>query len=170
LQQLGDKPTDQYELMNTRNSQWYTRLCDYARDPIDALTKVYTCLRFVDSPSSVPFSLANLELINTTISSLTYSLSSLGSQVEGISAQIDKVRRFYELLEIPNQIEDGHIPFPENQMDLSQGISVEFKNVSFVYSDSDSDEPEFALKNTSFKIEQGQLCVCFLNSCYVLFC
>ena len=131
MQQLGDTPTDQYELMYARNSRWYTRVCDYARDPVDALTKVYTCIRFVDSPASVPFSLANLdhELINTTLSSLAYSLSDLGSQVEDIAAQIDKVRQFYELLEVPNQIEDGHLPFPENQMDPSQGISVEFRMI-----------------------------------------
>ncbi|KAJ2926715.1 hypothetical protein H1R20_g10365, partial [Candolleomyces eurysporus] len=157
LQRLGNKSTNQYELLGTRNLRWYTRLCDYARDPVDALTQVYTCLRFVDSPASVPFSLANLELINSTITSLTFGMRSLGAQVDGISTQIDKVRRFYELLELTNKIEDGHIPFPENQMDLSQGISVEFKNVSFSY--SDSDKSELALKNASFKIEQGQLCV-----------
>ena len=117
-------------------------------------------------------SLANFELINTTLSSLAYSLSDLGSQVEDIAAQIDKIRQFYELLEVPNQIEDGHLGFPENQMDLSQGISVEFRNVSFVYANSgSSDDPEYVLKNVSFKIEQGQLCVCFSNSCFfVLFC
>jgi ABC-type multidrug transport system fused ATPase/permease subunit len=47
------------------------------------------------------------------------------------------------------------VPFPEDNQALELGISVEFRNVSFIYPGSNV----YALRKTSFKIEQGQLCV-----------
>jgi len=61
----------------------------------------------------------------------------------------------YEISNIQNRIPDGQEPFPENQQTLNTGICVEFINVSFKYPGSDT----YALRNTSFKIEGGQLCV-----------
>ncbi|EEB97262.1 hypothetical protein MPER_03461 [Moniliophthora perniciosa FA553] len=58
-------------------------------------------------------------------------------------------------MEVPNRIADGDIPFPENMNSLQHGIAIEFRNVSFRYPECE----EYALRNVSFKIEQGQLCV-----------
>lgn len=52
------------------------------------------------------------------------------------------------------------VPFPEDDKALELGVSVEFRNVSFIYPGSSA----YALRNTSFKIEQGQLCVGFFMS------
>lgn len=139
----------------SRQKSWLALICDYLRDPVEALGQVYTCFKIVRSPAMVPFSLATVQLVNNSMSSLYTLLTSFTSRLENLSELIDKVRRFYDLLDCGNQIQDGTIPFPENQADISLGISVEFKNVSFKYSDKD----DLAIKNASFKIEQGQLCV-----------
>ena len=138
-----------------RQQSWLALICDYLRDPVEALGQVYTCFKIVRSPAVVPFSLATVQLVNNSMSSLYTLLTSFTSRLENLSELIDKVRRFYDLLDCGNQIQDGIIPFPENQADISLGISVEFKNVSFKYSEKD----ELVIKNASFKIEQGQLCV-----------
>ncbi|KAH9016249.1 P-loop containing nucleoside triphosphate hydrolase protein [Lactarius pseudohatsudake] len=51
--------------------------------------------------------------------------------------------------------EDGTIPFPENAQSISDGISLEFRTVSFQYSGSE----QYALRDVSFKVLPGQLCV-----------
>lgn len=152
---IGDKHTDPYSLVTNSRYTIMTRLTEYMRDPIDAVSQVYTCLKVVQSPSSAPFSLATLQLVNNTMTSLNYNLYYLGERVDTIADSIDNVRAFYELLDCPNVVKDGTTPFPENQLDMSLGISIEFKNVSFKYKESD----DLAVKNVSFKIEQGQLCV-----------
>ncbi|KAL0564952.1 hypothetical protein V5O48_017080 [Marasmius crinis-equi] len=65
------------------------------------------------------------------------------------------IRRLYEIIELPNRIPDGTVPFPEDQQALRSGISVEFRDVSFRYPESEA----YALHRLSFKIEKGQLCV-----------
>lgn len=143
--------------MSSRSSSgWLAKISDYARDPVDALGQVYTCLKVVHSPASAPFSIATLQLINETMTNLNANLTQVGRQIDQVADRIDKVRSFYELLACPNKIQDGTVPFPENQIDISLGISIEFRNVSFKYSEEGE---TFALKNVSFKIEQGQLCV-----------
>lgn len=96
--------------------------------------------------------------MNAALSSLNQSLSDLGRGIDQLSAKFEAVRDFYELLDIRNKVETGTVSFPVNTVDLSRGISVEFKNVSFSYS-SDSGG-ELVLKNVSFEIGSGHLCVC----------
>lgn len=161
---IGDQKTDQYSVIYGRQNTWFRTFIEYLHDPVDALAQIYTCLRVVDAPASVPFSLATLHLVDSTMSSLTYKFSSLMDEIDGIAKSINNVRQLYYLLDVPNLIVSGTVPFPENAMDVKQGISIEFRNVSFSYSNkgsygSPSTKRTFALKNVSFKIEQGQLCV-----------
>ncbi|KAF5332651.1 hypothetical protein D9611_005204 [Ephemerocybe angulata] len=148
--------------VNTRNRHnmgwrpWLLRFSVYARNPVDSLSQIYTCLQVVDSVSSAPFSLATLQLVNSTVSAISDKLFSLRSDLESVSERVQDIREYYQLLETPNKIADGSIPFPENQRDISQGISVEFKNVSFAYPHAPEKK---VLEGVSFKIEQGQLCV-----------
>lgn len=56
---------------------------------------------------------------------------------------------------IKNKVVDGSEPFPEDRQSLRSGISIEFRNVSFQYPDAE----RYALRNVSFKIRAGQLCI-----------
>lgn len=160
MSSLGsDRTDDPWDVLCNRHQNWLARTCDYLRDPVEALGQVYTCFKIVRSPVIVPFSLATVQLVNNSMSNLYMNVTSFAGRLEELAELVDKVRRFYELLDSGNQIEDGTIPFPENQADISMGISVEFRNVSFRYSEKD----DLALTNVSFKIEQGQLCVSALR-------
>lgn len=134
---------------------WTRKIGDYLRDPVQALGQVYTCLKVVNSPSAAPLSLATLQLVNSAMASLTQTAYVLGNNIDHISEQVERIRVFYATLDLQNKIPDGSEPFPENQQDIAMGISVEFRNVSFRYSEKD----DLVLKNVSFKIEQGHLCV-----------
>jgi ABC-type multidrug transport system fused ATPase/permease subunit len=131
------------------------KVANYFRDPVEALGQVYTCLKIVNSPATAPISLATLQLVNSAMTSLTQKTRTLGSNIDGLSGQVGNIRDFYTRLDLQNRIPDGSVPFPENAQDISLGISVEFRNVTFGYTEKD----DLVLKNVSFKIEQGQLCV-----------
>ena len=147
--------------------------------------KIVSTLRVIRQPLSIPLSLASLNLVNKTATSFTHTLIGLKRDTGSIADTLTAVRQFYELAKIPNRVkvEGNHhflkeksakdsseisiehnqdpddpllgIPFPEDQQSLELGISVEFCQVSFKYPGSDT----YALRNTSFKIERGQLCV-----------
>ena len=94
-----------------------------------------------------------------------------------IGEQFYNMRQMYEIDEIRNKVPDGAVSFPEDSRSLESGITVEFRcahaflesrhvvevrsvylpsrNISFRYPGKD----DFALRNVSFKIEKGQLCV-----------
>ncbi|KAJ3547942.1 hypothetical protein NMY22_g1464 [Coprinellus aureogranulatus] len=136
-------------------TRWMEKIGDYLRDPVEALGQVYTCLKVVNSPSTAPISIATLQLVNSSMANLTLKVSLLGRNIDYLYQQIGWIRSFYAVLDLQNKIQDGSIPFPENKQDMAMGISVEFRNVSFKYSEKD----DLVLKHVSFKIEQGQLCV-----------
>jgi len=87
------------------------------------------------------------------------------------------VKLLYEIIKIPNRVQveipkktnldvnydepSLGIPFPEQQQSLNWGISIEFRHVSFKYPGSET----HALRDVSFKIEKGQLCV---RSCFYI--
>ena len=120
-----------------------------------SLTQVFTCFQAVNSPKSTPFSLAAMELVNESMNALVEKIRSVGDILDSISTLTDTLAKFYDFLDGSNKIKGGTIPFPENQADLARGVSLEFRNVSFSYTGGG----ELVLKNVSFKIEQGQLCV-----------
>ncbi|RXW11570.1 hypothetical protein EST38_g14286 [Candolleomyces aberdarensis] len=113
-----------------------------------------------ESPDSNPHLLPRCQLAKISpylpgdARALTWKFRSIGYDIESISTHVNKLAKFYEFLDGSNKIKNGTVPFPENQADLSCGVSIEFRNVSFSYSGD-----ELALKKVSFKIEQGQLCV-----------
>ena len=140
-------------------------------------------LRAVRQPLSIPLSFASLNIVTRTATSFTHTLFTLRNDTASIADTLTSVRLLYEVAEIPNRVKVNHhlpkeksgkdssespiehksdpddpllgIPFPEDQQSLELGISVEFRQVSFKYPGSNT----FALHNTSFKIERGQLCV-----------
>jgi len=132
----------------------------------------------LEQPASIPLTLASLNLITQTTNSFTYIAFSLYDETGATTGKLTTVRLLYEIIPIQNRIKvevsaknptqvdyDDHtlgVPLPEASQSLNRGISVEFKNVSFKYPGCD----EFAIQNVSFKIENGQLCVC--GSCAVV--
>ena len=98
-------------------------------------------------------------------------------KAKSIGDQLHKVRHIYETQKTQNKVVDGAVSFPEDRQSLRSGITVEFRyvlflsgsflaadispvfcalrNVSFRYPTKD----DFALRNVSFKVEKGQLCV-----------
>ena len=126
----------------------------------------------MEQPTSIPLSLASLNLITQTTNSFTYTAFSLYDETGAITEKLTTVRLLYEIIKIQNRIKVEvpaknpsqvdyddptlGVPFPEASQSLNWGISVEFKNVSFKYPGCD----EFAIRNVSFKIKKGQLCVC----------
>ncbi|KAH7099509.1 P-loop containing nucleoside triphosphate hydrolase protein [Auriculariales sp. MPI-PUGE-AT-0066] len=73
-----------------------------------------------------------------------------------LSQVLEDLHVLYELGNINNTVPDGTKPFPENVQDTARDVvSIEFRNVSFQYPGSDS----WALRDMSFKVERGSLCV-----------
>ncbi|KAF8807154.1 P-loop containing nucleoside triphosphate hydrolase protein [Phlegmacium glaucopus] len=146
-----------------------------------ASPEIVSTLRAVRQPLSIPLSLASLNLVTRTTTSFTHTLFALKNDTDSISDMLTAVRQLYEVAKIPNRVKVAHhvpkekfatdssetplerdpddallgIPFPEDQQSLELGISIEFFQVSFKYPGSTA----YALQNTSFKIERGQLCV-----------
>ena len=46
---------------------------------------------------------------------------------ESIVGNVARVKKLYEMTNIPNQVADGGEPFPEDYQSLDNGISVEFR-------------------------------------------
>ena len=130
-------------------------------------------LRAVQRPSSIPVSLASLHLIQQTTASFSWTLYHFFDQFGSIADQLATVRKLYEVENIRNQIVDGCVPFPEDAQKVRAGIAVEFRwalkicmsfgrtdsslcrNVSFKYPGSEN----WAVRDVSFKLSAGQLCV-----------
>ena len=148
----------------------------------DCRRQIVFTLRAVQYPASIPVSIASLTLINHTAVAFSSSLFGLYQESRSLAEQFANVRKLYEITNISNRIVDGTISFPEDQQTLRHGISIEFRqalactinnitspaprNVSFRYPGSES----YALRNTSFKIGAGQLCVSPCpHDCFAMF-
>ncbi|GJJ09413.1 hypothetical protein Clacol_003635 [Clathrus columnatus] len=89
-------------------------------------TVVFT-MGAVQSPQSIPVSLASLTLIRQAVDSFSGPLLTFISQSLTISDAFISIRRLHELINIPNQLKTGTEAYPEDQSNLNRfGISVEF--------------------------------------------
>ena len=131
----------------------------------------------MQQPSSIPISLASLNLITQTSQSFVTSTLGLLDDAEAATTALSQIVSLYEIVTIPNRVkvvpekasdptdsDDPSLgrPFPEDSESLRFGISIEFCQVSFKYPGSDL----YALDKVSFKIEKGQLCVSRSLQCY----
>ncbi|KIJ59811.1 hypothetical protein HYDPIDRAFT_118060 [Hydnomerulius pinastri MD-312] len=152
---VGDEAGDFPEMRRAYVVKDRLTFMSILREPMRELPQIVFTLRAVQYPASIPISLASLTLINHTANSFSSSLFHLFGESFSLAEQFASVRKLYEISNIPNRIVDGETPFPENQQGLRNGISVEFRNVSFQYPGTE----KYALHNVSFKIGAGQLCV-----------
>lgn len=120
-----------------------------------ALPQVMFALQAVQYPASIPLSLASMHLIEQTANTLGYQLYRFIEQFGSMAEQLVKLRQLYDVAQIPNIVKDGREPFPEDAQKMRAGLAIEFKNVSFKYPGSDT----YALRNVSFNIFPGKLCV-----------
>ncbi|KAG8703496.1 hypothetical protein FRC09_004140, partial [Ceratobasidium sp. 395] len=78
--------------------------------------------------------------------------------IEGVSYSFQSIQNLYSIIDIPNQIPDAP---PESEPlkiandEKIKGLSIEFQNVSFKYPGTS----KYVIRNMSFKIKSGQLCV-----------
>jgi len=137
------------------------------------LPEVLYLLRAAEHPASMPVSIASMRLVQETTSSFMNAFMGFLNESGSIAERFHKVRQLYEIEKIPNNVVDGKTSFPENRQSFKSGMSVEFRSVfiipshytsphslpnrrvSFKYPGSET----FALRDVSFKIGRGQLCV-----------
>jgi len=153
-ERLGDKVTDFWEEYFQRRRQ-ATLYIQFLQDPLGELPRIIFCLRAVQSPASIPISLTTLQLITSTVQGFSSSLFELVQKTATVAEKLQAVRKLYDVAAVPNKVEDGHLPFPENQRSLASGFEIEFRKVSFRYPGNDM----LALENISFRLDEGQLCV-----------
>lgn len=119
------------------------------------LPQIILILRVIQKPTTVPLTLAlALFLVERTSRSLFFDNFSPYER-GNLATQLADVRALYEIKNVQNKVVDGKEPFPENKQSLRSGISVEFRHVSFRYPGAE----KYALRDVSFKIGAGQLCV-----------
>ncbi|KAH9060046.1 HlyB/MsbA family ABC transporter [Lactarius vividus] len=125
------------------------------RVPIQELPQIIFTLQVVQKPSSIPVSLASLHLLQQSSSTFMMRIHEILQDVESVSTRLSSLRKLYEAESIANKVADGTIPFPENAQSIGDGISLEFRDVSFRYPGSE----RYALRGVSFRVLAGQLCV-----------
>ncbi|KAH8101550.1 P-loop containing nucleoside triphosphate hydrolase protein [Cristinia sonorae] len=152
---LGEDARDFKEVFSHRAFKQRLTLLSLMKLPFGDLPQVVFALRAVQHPASIPVSLASLNLITSTTASFSAKLYKIFRETSAIADAVSSVRKLYEIIEVPNKVPDGTIPFPEDEQKIKHGVSIEFRNVSFKYPGTD----EYALRDVSFKLEAGQLCV-----------
>ncbi|KAH9054293.1 HlyB/MsbA family ABC transporter [Lactarius vividus] len=125
------------------------------RISLKELPQIIFTLQAVKKPMSIPVSLTSLHLLQQSSSTFMMQINDIFQRMGSISDRLSSLRKLYEAENIPNKVVDGATPFPENAQSVSEGISLEFRNVSFRYSGSE----QYALRDVSFKVLPGQLCV-----------
>ena len=141
--------------------------------------QVVFLLKSAARPETIPTSFATIKLIQDTNHGFINELWKITFHAKSIRENFHQIRQLYEISDIQNKVPDGKISFPEDSRSLASGVTVEFRcvtcssnppaprvtetlwkfcasrNVSFRYPNKE----DFALRNASFKIEKGQLCV-----------
>lgn len=164
---------DFYEILRYKSSLAAPSLSSLLSVSLRELPEVLYLLRAAEHPASIPMSIASMRLVQETTSSFMNAFMGLLNESGSIAERFHKVRQLYEIENIPNNVVDGKISFPEDRQTLKSGMSVEFRsvffespyhgtphspsnrNVSFKYPGSET----LVLRNISFKIGKGQLCV-----------
>ncbi|KAH9054296.1 HlyB/MsbA family ABC transporter [Lactarius vividus] len=155
VDRLGDRASDFWSIYT--NSFTYDALqpMRLLRLPLGELPQIVFTLRAVQQPMSIPVSLVSLHLVQRASGSFMGSVRTLLEQTGNMSERLSALRQLYEAGNIQNKVGDGATPFPENEQSIRDGITIEFRNVSFQYPGSE----DYALRDISFRVHPGQLCV-----------
>ncbi|KAI9062263.1 P-loop containing nucleoside triphosphate hydrolase protein [Trametes sanguinea] len=123
--------------------------------PLNELPQIIFTLRAVQYPANMPISLASMQMVQETTNAFTWNIYELLMSTRSFSDQLETVRKLYEVAHVPNKVPDGTVPFPEDTAQIRTGFPLEFRNVSFKYPGAEN----YALRDVSFKVLPGQLCV-----------
>ncbi|KZT08913.1 P-loop containing nucleoside triphosphate hydrolase protein [Laetiporus sulphureus 93-53] len=154
-QRVGDRAGDFWEVMREYKFRDRLTVTSLLKEPWKELPQIVFALRAVQYPASIPVSLASLNLIQQTTQHFGWTVYRFIEQFGSIADQLATVRKLYNIVNIPNRVPDGNVPFPEDTQKVKGGISVEFKNVSFRYPGAEN----YAVRDLSFRLSPGQLCV-----------
>ncbi|CAE7051714.1 unnamed protein product [Rhizoctonia solani] len=122
------------------------------------LPQIIFALRAIHTPVSIPLSLAQLDLVQRNVTSFSQQLENFSRIIEGVSYSFQSIESLYSIIDIPNHIPDAPsdaLPLALAQDQKIKGLGIEFKNVSFKYPGTS----KYVIKNMSFTIKPGQLCV-----------
>ncbi|KAG1775581.1 P-loop containing nucleoside triphosphate hydrolase protein [Suillus placidus] len=153
---VGNDAVEFPELKQCRSFKECLSITFILQETMHVLPQIVFTLHVMKNPMTTPLSLASLILIKQAFNpsgNTDFSASRKLSLL--LATHLSRTRKVYEIENIRNKVVDGTEPFPENQQSLMSGISVEFRNVSFQYPGRD----RYALRDVSFKIGAGQLCV-----------
>ncbi|KAG2345392.1 P-loop containing nucleoside triphosphate hydrolase protein [Suillus weaverae] len=153
-QSIGGDAGSLLELLTLHSMKKRWSFVSILHEIMRELPQIILILRVIQKPMTVPLALASLFLIEHTSRSLIFNNFS-PYRHHSLAEHLANVRALYEIKKVENKVIDGREPFPENKQSLRSGISVEFRNVSFQYPGAE----KYALRDVSFKIGAGQLCV-----------
>ncbi|KAG1880462.1 P-loop containing nucleoside triphosphate hydrolase protein [Suillus tomentosus] len=154
-QRIGHDAVEFPELRRFRSFRDCLSITFIIQETMHVLPQIVFALRVVENPMTTPLSLASFLFIKQAFNPSSDTDFSTPQMLSALAYRLSRASEVYEIENIRNEVVDGTEPFPENQQSLANGISVEFRNVSFQYPGRD----RCALRNVSFKIEAGQLCV-----------
>lgn len=155
-ERIGDDAVDFPDLEQTYSVKDSLSMTSIFREITHALPLIVFTLRIVQKQMSIPVALVSLMLIYQISNSVGPSPLYEGPfSASPLATQLADIRSIYAIDNVKNKVADGPEPFPENQQSLRSGISIEFRNVSFRYPGAEG----YALRNVSFKIGAGQLCI-----------
>ncbi|KAJ7711882.1 P-loop containing nucleoside triphosphate hydrolase protein [Mycena metata] len=103
------------------------------------------------------FSMTSIAILQQYSSSLNYSLQMLFWDLSQVGRAVTDIKILYEAANIKNQIIDGDVAYPRPSTDVSKGMDIELRNVSFAYPGDKAKES--ALQDVSFRIPAGSLVV-----------
>ena len=120
---------DFFELVRYKSSQAAPSLSSFLSVSLRELPEVFYLLRAAEHPASIPVSIASMRLVQDTTSSFTSAFMGFLNASGSIAERFHKIRQLYEIANIPNDVVDGNISFPEDRQSLKSGMSVEFRFV-----------------------------------------
>ncbi|EJD55676.1 P-loop containing nucleoside triphosphate hydrolase protein [Auricularia subglabra TFB-10046 SS5] len=131
----------------------WPRFCRVLLEELPHITLAFLAFR---TPQDLPLLLASVSVVESAVWRLSSSFDSLMRNGSGVFKKFSEVKLLYDLSTVPNKIEDGAVPFPENARKTGmEGLTIEFRKVSFTYPGAETP----ALRNVSFDIEAGTLAV-----------
>ncbi|KIJ27975.1 hypothetical protein M422DRAFT_37505 [Sphaerobolus stellatus SS14] len=126
------------------------RILEYV---LQDLPYVMYCMQLARSPDS--FSLASVALFQNVSRELSSKLLGLVDKQMSLSMTLSKIEELYSLETVPKAVLDGTEKFVNDEESASQGMEIEYKDVSFKYPGTKAN----AIEDVSFKLEKGQTLV-----------
>ncbi|KAG9103481.1 hypothetical protein FRC06_010463 [Ceratobasidium sp. 370] len=99
--------------------------------------------------------LSNLMLMQQASNTVQHLIYRTGEASRALSGAMKSINALYEVIDAKPAMIDGDLAYPEEQFIGRKGMSLEFRSVCFSY----PQKSELALKNLTFTIHPGQLCV-----------